>query len=295
MHETRTPIVVRWLLAHEPASLFARSTEVFKNILEKESGGTMTLTVLDGADLGYEGDVPTADVFTLMDRQKIELSSTLVTGIAQQDPSFNQLNLPFLFNDYQEAFAFLDGPDGTSLLASLASTTPARGLAFTLSGGFRVLASHDKLFKGIGDFRGARIVTTAGITGEDTWRAVDATPVSSDYTAITSPDAVEVTYTRISSLPSQSFIRYITETNHSIFLTAMIVRTSFYDALTPRQQEALQKAAVAAAHAEREDSLTLAEEERKTLINQGVTISDFPEQAQFYAATQELRKNSASR
>lgn len=270
-------IQVNWLLAHQPAELFIRATKIFADELAKGTNGAMAVKVLTPEDVGFPGDVPTDQVFKLLDNGTAQLSSTYAVGIAGKDPAFGVVNLPFLFKNYKSAGEVLDGPLGKQILDTVEKNTSARALAFTLSGGYRIIASKDKQIKTADDFKGLRIGTAGGPVAEEIFRELGAVPVP-----VTLPtakkslgsgdvDAVETTYTRLSwVLGTDTFVHSVSETNHSLFLTAILVSKSFYDSLTPDQQAVLQNVAQIAAKAEREDSIALAEKTKIDAQKQGI-------------------------
>jgi TRAP-type C4-dicarboxylate transport system substrate-binding protein len=274
-------ISVRWLLAHEPTDLFINATEIFTKILDEESDGTMKLTVLTPSDVGFGNDgatdVPTSEVFKLLNDQKIEMGTTFATGVGKEVPQFLEVNLPFLFDDLPTALAILDDVKGQELLNSVSKQTDTTALAFTLSGGFRILASQkDLTIHSADDLKGKTVLTSAGSPGEETFRQLGASSLtnSNDVAHANGVDFVETTYTRISALKDFNFIKYVNETNHSLFLTTIVVRNSFYNSLSEKNQIALKKAALAAAQAERVDSIALGIKVKKELQEKGIVVRE---------------------
>lgn len=289
------PIEVRWLLAHQPTELFSKAAAVFADDLAKDSGGTMELSVILPKDLGYTGDIPTADVMQILQNGKAELGTTYVVGIAGEDPELNVLNLPYLFTDYASATKVLDGDAGKELLATIGENTPARGLAFTYSGGFRIIVSNTPI-RTAADFKGLHIATAGGPVAEEALKALGATPIPVTIGAsgapepVASADAVETTYTRLSGALGEPPFRfkYISDTYHSLFLTAILASKSFYDTLTPAQQDALMRAAQDAAAVERQDSIALGAQTRTDIQKEGVTVI-VPSQDALAALKQKLQ------
>ena len=258
---------VRWLIAHEPTDLFSRAADIFATELAKESDGELTLRVVGLDAMGYSGNVPVADIFRFMEKGEIELSSILAVGLEQQDSSFGIVNLPFLFKDYESAERILDGDSGKALLASVSEHTPIQALSFTFSGGFRILASEKKI-----GIKGQRVAINGGAVSKEIFRLLGATPIMAEEEYPADTVTVETVYTRIAALGDNTSIEEILETKHSLFLTAIVASDSFYESLTTKQRFALEKAASAAAKAEREDSIALAAKTREELLRRGVHI-----------------------
>jgi TRAP-type C4-dicarboxylate transport system substrate-binding protein len=296
-HAQTGVIQVRWLISHQPTDVFKNATRVFAQELAKDSNGTMSLQVVTPEDVGVmHGDIPNSQVFQLLDSGNVQLATAYTVALGQQDPAIWSLNLPFAFDSYDQLPAFLDGPTGMQLLGTLASTTGARGLAFTMSGGFRIIASKDKSITSPADLKGLRIATSGGPVAEATLKALGAIPVPLDLesgNANIDPntiDGVETTYTRLSEVlgSNNEYTKYISETDHSVFLTAILANDSFFDSLSPKDQQALEKAALAAAQAERQDSITLGSTTRTQLQTEGSVITTLApaEQSAFKTAVQ---------
>lgn len=277
-------ITVRWLIAHEPSDLFARGAEEFARILAEESGGEMELKLLTPKDMNVElvgvGDIPPSTVFELLEKGEVEMSTVLATGVAKKVPEILEVKLPFRFEDADDAFSVLYGEGGARLLERISEKTDMRALAFTLSGGFRVFVSREPLqVSSSGGISGKTIITTAGEMGEKTLAQLGAQPLPTpndinDIPDTSDIDALEAAYTRLSAVKNPTFVKHIAETNHSLFFTTILVRDSFYDALSPKNQVALTKAARAAGAIEWDDSIELGEKTKRTLQEKGVVIDE---------------------
>lgn len=277
------PIRVRWLIAHQPADLFVHGTRAFSDTLEKGTGGSMVLEVLVPEDVGFVGgDVPTDELFKLLNDGTIQMATVYAGGVENISPQYGVINLPFLFDSYASAEKVLDGPAGERMRAAVAEHTPFLALATTYSGGYRIIASNKKMITNVNDFKGLRVGTAGGPVAEALFRELGAIPVEiptvasgKKYLTSNEVDAVETAYTRLSfGLASSTYVRYISETNHSLFTTATIVPKKFYESLTSREQQALKKAAFTAATIERADSIALAERTKRDAQEKGIRIAE---------------------
>lgn len=170
------PIKVRWLIAHEPADAFRRAAKTFAEQLKIESKGQMELQVMMPKDFGSaNGNIEPMEIFELLRDRKVELSQTVTTGIGMIEPTFWALDLPFLFRDHKHATKVLEGKVGTGLLASL-EKSKMHGLAFTYSGGFRVVPSMSKAINSYADFKGMRVRTTNSPVAQATLEMLAALP-----------------------------------------------------------------------------------------------------------------------
>ena len=295
-----TPSVsVKWLIAHQPISVFARAATVFADELSKASDGRMKLEVMTPQDVGVAvGDIPNAKVLELLDSGDVQLATTYTVALGYQDAQLGALNLPFAFDRYDQLPGFLDGALGSRLLDGIGATISARGLAFTMSGGFRIIAAKDKDIRTPADMKGLRIATSGGPVAEATLKALGATPVplnlESGATSVDPKtiDGVETTYSRLSGVlgKNSAYTKHINETYHSVFLTVILAGNAFYDSLSPQDQAALKKAALAAAEVERQDSIALGEQVKAQLQTEGSVVTTLSPESRsaFRAATRSV-------
>jgi TRAP-type C4-dicarboxylate transport system substrate-binding protein len=275
------PIQVRWLIAHRPSSVFEDAVKVFADELSKATNGKMQLQVVMPQDIGLtSGDVPNAKVFQMLDNGDVELATTYTVPLGNQDNNVWALSLPFLFPNYDAATNALDGATAQQILNTVGDKTSAHALAFTMSGGFRIIASKNMTIKSVADLKGKRIATSGGPVAEATLKALGAVPVAMDLESgaqqdLKNIDGIETTYSRLSEVvgSNTTYVKYINETYHSLFLTAILASNGFYGSLSPEQQTALTNAARAAAQVERRDSITLGENTRAELQAQKSQIT----------------------
>lgn len=279
--EAAAPVKVRWLIAHEPIDAFRRAAKTFAERLAKESNGNMTLEVLTPKDVGSKtGNMNAKDIFRLLNEGKVELSQTVTTGIGTIEPKFFVLDLPFLFKDHEHASKVLDGKIGQNLLASL-EKSHVRGLAFTYSGGFRVVPTTNRAIDTTESFKGMRVRTSNSPVAQETLRLLGAKPVpmfidgAKEALEENKVDGAETTYVRIDSVAGPN-TKFINNTQHSLFLTSILASSKFFNSLSPANQAALERAAMAAAKVEREDSIADGEKLKNEYIKKGVKVIDLP-------------------
>lgn len=272
---------VRWLLSHQPTDVFERAAGVFKAELEKASAGSMTLRVITPEEVGVpKGDIPNAEVFKFLNDGTADIATAYTVALGKTSPDLWAVNLPFLFADHAAVGAALDGAMGAAVMKSLPQGQGVVGLAFTMSGGYRIIVSKNTKISSVADLKGKRIATSGGPVAQETLSALGAIPVPTDLESANAQldaatiDGVEITYSRLNELTEKSqYTKYVNETNHSVFLTAILADQDFYATLTPDQQSALTKAALAAAAVEREDSKALGDKVRADLSAEGSTIT----------------------
>jgi TRAP-type C4-dicarboxylate transport system substrate-binding protein len=294
------PHKIRWLIAHEPVNLFLRTAEAFKEKLSELTNNQFEVEIftpthyLEQAEFQAKfGPIPSMqfakDNGPMMELEagNIEMSQLHITELAQwHNPDFYALELPFLFQDHDHATRVFEGPIGKELLSGLADKSPARGLAFTYSGGFRCVASKNGITS-LEDLKGVTFATAINPVTIDTIRAVgaiaDPFPIKDHARKFKeegwSSDVVETTIPRYLAQFSGTSKKHLTNTKHSLFLTSIIVGNKFWASLDEKSKEAFQEASLYASRLERkwsvEDAENFAAKEDHSDI--GVTFNELSE------------------
>lgn len=306
------PKKLRWLIAHQPAYLFVRTAEAFAKELEKRCPGEFEIEILTMKDyiLKY-GDIPEMRikpgvvrgieegiaaqdkgvfvqgewkdakikwkaVFDGMRAEKFHLSQTQVTVIGGHlDPMFATLDLPFLFDDHDHVSTVLDGEIGDALLQEMGEKTKIKGLGFTYSGGYRIVGSNHPIAN-IDELKQVNITTTPMTKNFFKEFAADAESrlnqkIEEIAQSAENGGAVETTYLRFSG-------KNILKTNHSMFLTSILVGGEFFETLTETQQTAFRESAKIVAKLERKWSLEDAEKYEQEAASKGIEIREITEE-----------------
>jgi TRAP-type C4-dicarboxylate transport system substrate-binding protein len=292
--------VIRWVLAHEPAGVFARAAAQFGRLVNKESNGDIVVKVVHVAKFGNRGYVSPRYAIHAVAAGRVEMTQDYTTALGHLSHPLWVLDMPYLFPNHAQAAKVLDGPIGHRLLASLPPSM--KGLAFTYSGGYRILPTKSREIHTPADMKGLRVRTAPTPVAEATVRALGATPVPANITAINrlvkegKIDGGESTLARYAD-GEGSALPIINVTKHSLFLTAVIINTKFYDSLPKRDQEAVDRAANEMAHSEREDTIQANIAAEKAARKNGQTVVTLTprEHAEFVSAVQPVYKEFTPR
>lgn len=277
---------ISWVLAHEPYDLFLRAAEKFsKEVAEKTNGAieieVMGLTEYSEKYLGGQV-LDRYKIRELVDNGTIEMSQMYTTTLGLVDQDMFVLDMPFLFRDHEHAAKILDGEVGKELMDSLASKSNIKGLAFTYSGGFRAIIGN-KIIETVDDMEGMKVRVAHSPVAEATMKALGAEPVVIQIENLAAAlgnkevDVGESTYPRIYSMKQNETASVINHTEHSLFLTTLIMNKGLWNELTVEQQQIFEEAAYAAAHIERAESLEDVVITRQRAINDGIKVVDIPQ------------------
>ena len=134
---------IRWVIAHEPLSLFLRAAKDFQQFVnEAQSAEKIELEVMTLSEYSMKYNdgvlVTKHDLLDLMEQGKIEMSQMYTTWLAEDiEHDMLALEMPFIFEDHEHATRVLEGDVGEELLDKITEKSNVRGMAFTYSGGFR--------------------------------------------------------------------------------------------------------------------------------------------------------------
>jgi TRAP-type C4-dicarboxylate transport system substrate-binding protein len=290
---------IKWLIAHEPVDLFLRTAKAFAEQVKQATDGAVNIeiyTATEYADKFNNGKKENPMAY--MERGELEMSQLHISQLWKWNvPAFMALELPFLFKDHDHATRVLEGEIGRSMLTELKEKSPARGLAFTYSGGFRIVAS-DKEINSLADFKNLSFYTGTNPIGIDTIEAIggqaDPHAIEDYWQSVHSEgdnhDAVDTTVPRLLATVDKTKKRYITDTKHSLFLTSIIVSEKFWNSLSDELKEQIGQAAFNAARLERKWSV----EDTERVANEGEKVGvqykelDQVEMDKFRALTEPL-------
>jgi len=290
---------VRWVLAHEPIELFIRAAKVFADEVNTNAPGELEIEVMTMSEYGAKynnGVVPNKhSLVDLLDNGNIEMSQTYTITLGKLNKDFFALDLPFLFKNHDHATRVFEGEVGAQLLDSLQQTKKIKGLAFTYSGGFRIIPGNETVSR-IEDLRDVRVRTSYSPVAIETFKVLGADVVPMEIEELTdnledeTVTVGESTYPRVYALGHNKVSKVINHTEHSLFLTSILISSNFWDNLTPKLQTVVSEAAKTAARYERSISIddVLATQARAEADGIEVNKMSAEEQARFADATKVL-------
>lgn len=272
-----------WVLAHEPFDLFLRAAEKFSSSVKEKTNCEIEIEVLGLTEYSerYLGGqhLDRYKIRELVDNGTIEMSQMYTTTLGLIDSDMFVLDMPFLFRDHEHAARILDGEIGKELMDSLAEKSNIKGLAFTYSGGFRAIIGN-KVIESIDDLKGMKVRVAHSPVAESTMKALGAEPIViqienlADALGDKIVDIGESTYPRIYSMRQNETASVINHTEHSLFLTTIIMNKKLWNSLTVEQQKIFEESAFEAAHIERAESLDDVIKTRKRAIEDGIKVVD---------------------
>lgn len=251
---------------------FHVAAEKFKELVEKNSQGALTVTIFPNAKLGDER--------TLLERMKMGIvdSGIITTGpIINFTPSYGVIDLPFLFRDPDHAYKVLDGAIGQKLLADLESQG-WKGLAFG-ERGFRNLTNNKRSVKTPDDIKGLKIRVMQNPVYVDSFKALGANAVPMAWTEVLTAlqqgtvDGQENPLNVIMAFKLYEMQKHLSITRHAYAPAAILMSMATWKKLNPAQQGLVKKAAQEAAEFERAWDNRMEADWIKEIQSKGMTVT----------------------
>ena len=258
---------IKWLLYHEPIDLFLRTAEAFRDEIKELTDGRIEIEIYSTEE--YKNKFTNGvwhDPMTLINRGEVQMSQLEVSKLGMNNATdFFALEMPFLFRSHDHATKVLDGQIGKNMLENLPKQTAVTGLAFTYSGGYRVVAS-EKVITKADDFKGQTMSAGINPIFKDLGHAFGCVIKKA---LASEPEGKREINREMSSIQT-TLPRYLKEavpgkhqhvvcTNHSMYLTTIIINDEFWNSLSIADQTAMRTAALNSARMERQWSVADAE------------------------------------
>lgn len=277
---------LNWVLAHEPYHVFIEAAKSFAEEISEETNGAYEINVVDLAQWNQqeqdnltEHTTDRERVIQLVDNGTIDMATVYASTLGRIDTDMYALTMPFLFDSDEQARKTIDGAVGQHMLAKVADRSNIRGLAFTYSGGFRIVPSRQAI-ETLQDFYNMNIGCGNNPVAVETFKAVGANPVPMFIEDLEHNlesgrvDGGETTYTRFFVLNHDKQTTHINDNAHSLFLTSLIINKQAWQSLGEKVQRIFARAALRAAQIERDHSLADNVVIQKRAAEQGIpTVS----------------------
>lgn len=263
----------------------------FERLVEENSDGEITVDIYPNEQIGSEAEM--IENVSLGDLDMALAGAGIYT---QYDELIGSTELPYLFEDYEQAWEVLDGPIGDRVSEPLLEDG-IRILSF-FENGMRHLTNSSRAIETPEDLNGLTIRTPEQNISIDTLNALgaNATPMAFGelYLGL-QQGAVDGQENPLPNIYASSFYEvqdYLSLTGHQYSPLPLAVNDSFWNSLSSEQQEVIQQAADEAAQfhrdSVRDDDERLVEE----LEAEGMEVNS-PDKAPFQEAVQSVHEEYA--
>lgn len=273
--EAKKEYRIKWILAHEPIAVFEMAAKYFSEKVYKESNGQLIVEIIGKKDLPHNQIPLPSAAFRMLVKGDYQMSQTYTSFLGQHVKDMWALESPFLFRDHAHATRVLDGEIGQSILAQMDSHK-VKGLAFTYSGGYRIVPSGKLDLNSSESFKNVKIRVSDNPLTSTFFRKLGAKPVVAFDEGVLEKglDSFESTYARLDNIKPLN-AAYILESNHSILLTALLINKEFFNSLPEKLQKIVIKVAKETAIFERDFAVKDGERSKQNYVNAGIQIRQF--------------------
>ena len=251
------------------------SLERFAEVVAARSAGKMKVRSFPGGQLG--GD---AAVIQSLQGGTIEMTLVATSLLGSQIREYAMLDLPYLFNDFREADAVLDGPVGRKLNDKL----PEKGLVGLgyWDHGFRNMTNSRRPIVRLEDFQGLKIRVLQLPLYVDMFTTLGANAVPLPYPELYSAmetkavDGQENTFSSIETAKFYEVQKFVSTTRHVYQPLILLFSKKVWDQLSPDERKILVDAAAETQPYNRRLSREADAKSLETLRTKGLTVTEFP-------------------
>lgn len=245
----------------------------FADLVAEKSGGKISVRLFPDGSLG--GDLQTVSALQGGTLDITVLNGGLLSGIAKD---FGLLDLPFLFNNPEEADALVDGPVGERLFGEL----PEKGLVGLTYWelGFRNITTSTRPIAKLEDFSGLKLRVVQSPLFIDLFNTLGANAVPLPFPELYSAleqkvvDGQENPLATVDAMKFYEVQTYLSISRHIYNPQTLIMSKITWDGLNEEEQAVLKAAAAESSAYQREVSRTKNEASLDALKAAGMQINE---------------------
>jgi tripartite ATP-independent transporter DctP family solute receptor len=263
-----------------------KSLEYFKELVEKNSNGRITVDLYHSSQLGDDREMMEA-----LQQGVQEMTCPSTAPIVPFINDYKVFDLPFLFPSNEAADYVLDGPIGQKLLDKL-SDIGIKGLAYW-ENGYRQLTNSVRPVKTPEDVKGLKIRTMENPIHLAAWRQLGANPTPMAFGELFSAmqqKVVDGQENPWGTIYLQNFFEvqdYTTDTGHVYSPFVLMISKKFWDNLPKDLQDVIMDAAIKGKEHNRKLNRKMnAEYLEKLKTKMNVTILTAEQRVEFQKAVQ---------
>jgi len=283
----QTVIKLGWTTTDGATDPYAIGARAFKAAVEKDTNGTVQVQLYPNRQIGDEKQVMEGIRFGTVD-------AGIVTNavVAQMEPAFQINDLPFLYTSEAQAQKVLDGKVGADLAALLAKKNIV--VLGYMEGGFRHMINNKKPVNAPSDVQGVKYRVMQNPLFIDMFNSLGGAAVpmawGETFTAVQQGtiDGLELPVAVIDNSKMFEVTKFLSLTNHTYSMIALLISKKAMDKLTPDQRKAVIEAGKSATalqriEAEKNEKILLA-----GLAQKGMTINQVTNMVPFRNAVQPI-------
>lgn len=239
--------------------------KIFEEMVEKNTNGSIDVQFYNNGELG--GDVQALESVRGGSVESAIMSTTILANL---DPIFNVIDIPFLFDTLDDAYKVLDSEIGETLNEKLAGYNIIN-LGYPVANQRHLTYNNKTEIRTPDELKGLSIRTLENSLHVKLWESLGANPTAISfnelYTALESNivSAQENPYATIESAKLHEVQEYLTQTGHITLAYAFMVSDSFWNKLSDEEKKVIEEAADATIKKVRENNENVVVENLKLI------------------------------
>lgn len=265
-------IVIKLSHCTAPDSPKGKASEKFAELMKEKAGDRVEVQVFPSSQL--YGDKEEMQALLANNAQIIVPS---ITKLVAMDPSYQVVDLPFLFADDESVYKFWDGEGGKLLLTEL-EKQGLLGLAPWNNAPINIIGS--KFYKSPPDLKGVKVRIPAGQVTTDVFSALGAgastIPFAEVYTSL-QQGVVDAAISSVNNFDTEKYYevaKYLTVFDLQRIEYIALTNTKFWNSVPEDLKLIIQEAMNETALYEREIADTLNKESLERMKQAGVQIHE---------------------
>ncbi len=283
----QTVIKLGWTTTDGATDPYAIGARAFKDAVEKDTKGSVQVQLYPNRQIGDEKQVLEGIRFGTVD-------AGIVTNavVAQMEPAFQINDLPFLYTSEAQAQKVLDGKVGADLAAMLAKKNIV--VLGYMEGGFRHMINNKKPVSAPADVQGVKYRVMQNPLFIDMFNSLGGAAVpmawGETFTAVQQGtiDGLELPVAVIDNSKMYEVTKFLSLTNHTYSMIALLISKRTMDKLTPEQRTAVIAAGKSATVLQRIEAAKNEKVLLAGLAQKGMTINQVTNMAPFRSAVQPM-------
>ena len=267
------------------------ATELFKEEVEKATDGRITIEIHGDGELGADSELISGVV-----NGDVDITASSAGNFASYAPNVGISAFPFLFDNFDQAWKFVDSDTEKKAEEELADYNIV--VLGHYDNGFRCVTTSEKVgpVNSTSDMQGLVIRTPENQIVMQTMLALGAQPKVLDFTKLYDAlkngefDAQENPIPVIYNNKLYEVQKNLAITNHSYDVMPFVIRKDVWDGLSAEDQNILKEAAKKAETKDRDMVKSQTEEYIGKLKEEGMDITE-PDLAEFKDATKSVADN----
>lgn len=283
----QTVIKLGWTTTDGATDPYAIGARAFKAAVEKDTNGSVQVQLYPNRQIGDEKQVLEGIRFGTVD-------AGIVTNavVAQMEPAFQINDLPFLYTSEAQAQKVLDGKVGADLAALLAKKNIV--VLGYMEGGFRHMINNKKPVSAPADVQGVKYRVMQNPLFIDMFNSLGGAAVpmawGETFTAVQQGtiDGLELPVAVIDNSKMYEVTKFLSLTNHTYSMIALLISKKALDKLTPEQRKAVIEAGKSATALQRIEAAKNEKILLAGLAQKGMTINQVTNMVPFRNAVQPI-------